>query len=90
MGELHRHGRRIRPLTAPAFARPPGVRLPGMPELFVDERGAALRVTWHAEPDLVVLSVWRGERCVGTVRLSPDEAGRLARFLDAVGARPPP
>lgn len=51
-------------------------------ELFLDERGQALRVTWHAEAGMVVLSIWRDEECVGTVRLPPDEARRLAAFLD--------
>jgi hypothetical protein len=52
-----------------------------MGELFVDELGAALRATWHAAPGIVVLSIWRVDRCVGTVRLEPDEARRLAAFL---------
>ncbi|MDP9071544.1 MAG: hypothetical protein M3N68_09755 [Actinomycetota bacterium] len=52
-----------------------------MGELFVDQRGAALRVTWHAAPGIVVLSIWRVDRCVATVRLEPDEARRLTAFL---------
>ncbi|HET7488712.1 MAG TPA: hypothetical protein VFJ85_12345 [Acidimicrobiales bacterium] len=52
-----------------------------MGEVFVDDRGQALRVTWHAEPGVVVLSIWRREECVGTVRLPPDEARRLGAFL---------
>lgn len=31
---------------------------------------------------MVVLSIWRADECVGTVRLAPDEAHRLAAFLD--------
>jgi hypothetical protein len=49
--------------------------------LFTDARGAGLRVTWHAERDLVVLSLWREDRCVGTFRMPVAEAGRLATFL---------
>src|SRR6185437_13606804 len=35
-----------------------------------DVRGAerALRVSWHREDELVVLSLWNGPRCTGTVR----------------------
>ncbi|MGH9157907.1 MAG: hypothetical protein ACRD1K_19200 [Acidimicrobiales bacterium] len=55
-----------------------------MAELFSDGRGAALRATWHAEAGLVVLSVWRGDNCVGTVRLTPAEADRLGSFLREV------
>lgn len=61
-------------------------------QLFLDERGQALRVTWHAEAGVVVLSIWREEgECVGTVRLSPTEARRLAAFLepDLVRETPP-
>ena len=57
-------------------------------QLFLDDRGQALRVTWHAEAGMIVLSIWRADECVGTVRLAPDEAHRLATFLDeATGAR---
>ncbi len=59
-----------------------------MGEFFLDERGQALRVTWHAEAEVVVLSVWRAEECVGTVRLAADEAHRLASFLDEGIAAP--
>lgn len=55
-----------------------------MPELFTDGRGAAMRATWHAEAGVVVMSFWRGDACVGTVRLSPEEADRLASFLHDV------
>ena len=55
-----------------------------MGELFVDDRGQALRVTWHDEAGVVVLSIWRADECVGTVRLGADDARRLAVFLDEV------
>jgi hypothetical protein len=61
-----------------------------MGELFADHRGGALRVTWHAAPGVVVLSIWRVDRCVGTVRLDPEEATRLAAFLqEAVAGEGP-
>lgn len=54
----------------------------GVAELFLDDRGQALRATWHAEAGLAVLSIWKADECVGTVRLAPEEAHRLAGFLD--------
>ncbi|HVM01995.1 MAG TPA: hypothetical protein VM263_04930 [Acidimicrobiales bacterium] len=55
-----------------------------MGQLFLDDRGQALRVTWHAEAEVAVLSIWRADECVGTVRLGPGDARRLAGFLGEV------
>ena len=46
-----------------ATARP----LPATGEIFLDARGGdrALRVSWHHETDLVVLSLWRENVCTG-------------------------
>lgn len=46
-----------------------------------DVRGRALRVSPHPESDRVVLSVWDGDRCVATVRLSPEDVPELVRAL---------
>lgn len=51
--------------------------------MFLDERGTGLRVTWHPERDLVVLSVWQDDRCVGTFRLSVHDVPRLSGLLAA-------
>jgi hypothetical protein len=51
--------------------------------MFLDERGAALRVTWHPERDLVVLSVWQDDRCVGTFRMPVQDVPRLSGLLAA-------
>jgi hypothetical protein len=67
------------------------VPLPPRGEWFPDARQGdrALRVSWHAELDCVVLSTWRGEGCVGTVRLTPADAARLIAVLaDGLAARP--
>lgn len=56
--------------------------------MFLDERGQALRVSWHAEAGIVVLSIWRADHCVGTVRLGPEDARRLSRLLDDVHLAP--
>ncbi|SFC91832.1 hypothetical protein SAMN04487968_11460 [Nocardioides terrae] len=43
--------------------------------------GRALRVTWHAEAGVVVLSIWKDNLCTATVRLTPDEVGPLVETL---------
>jgi hypothetical protein len=43
--------------------------------------GRALRVSWHTERGCVVLSSWRDDACVATVRLSAPEAARLVAVL---------
>jgi hypothetical protein len=72
---------------------------PTAASIFLDARGAdrALRVSWHSEADLVVLSMWRENVCVGSFRLAIDEVPDLIGFLssglgsayaDARAARP--
>ena len=52
-------------------------------EFFLDARGDArsLRVRWHREEGLVVLSLWRGAECTGTFRLSVEEVPTLIEAL---------
>ena len=59
------------------------VPAPRQGDVFVDPRGAGrvLRVSWHAESATVVLSMWRGDRCIGTHRLGAGDVGRLVRTL---------
>ena len=52
-------------------------------DMFLDERGTGLRVTWHPERDLVVLSVWQDDSCVGTFRMSVQDVPRLSGLLAA-------
>jgi hypothetical protein len=49
--------------------------------LFVDERGTGLRVSWHAERSVTVLSLWHEDVCVATARLPVTDTARLASFL---------
>ena len=51
--------------------------------MFLDPRGEdrSLRVTWHDEAQLVVLSLWRENVCAGTFRLSADEVPDLIALL---------
>ena len=62
-----------------ATARP----LPETGSIFLDSRGGdrALRVSWHQEAGLVVLSLWRDNVCSGTFRLSVDEVPDLIDLL---------
>ena len=59
------------------------VTLPARGEWFADARDGrrALRASWHAEKACVVLSVWRDDACVGTVRLTPSDAAALVATL---------
>lgn len=50
-----------------------GVKAPravGRSVWMLDERGRSLRATWHPEAGRVVLSLWSGTVCIGTVRLA--------------------
>jgi hypothetical protein len=59
-----------------------------------DQRGEgrAVRVTSHVESGFLVLSTWKEDTCVSTVRLLPDEAASLiaglAQGLGQLSERP--
>ncbi|QIG45321.1 hypothetical protein G5V58_23490 [Nocardioides anomalus] len=57
--------------------------LPAVGSIFLDARGVdrALRVSWHSEQDLVVLSLWRDNVCTGTFRLAVEEVPQLIDLL---------
>lgn len=59
--------------------------LPAAGEVFLDARGdrRALRVSWHGEAGVVVLSLWRGPVCAGTFRLAVEEVPALVDLLRA-------
>ena len=58
-------------------------QLPRTGAVFLDPRGEdrSLRVTWHQESQLVVLSLWRDNVCAGTFRLAADEVPDLIALL---------
>ena len=62
-----------------ATARP----LPEAGSIFLDARGGdrAMRVSWHHESGLVVLSLWRENVCAGSFRLAVDEVPELIELL---------
>ena len=53
----------------------------GPAEIFVDERGAGLRATWHPEDGVVVMSMWRDGTCIGSFQLSSADTARLSSLL---------
>ena len=64
---------------------------PGSGEVIPDQRGDGrwMRVTWHSEADVVVLSLWRETGCVGTMRLDRSQVpGLVAALVDGL-AEPP-
>jgi hypothetical protein len=71
--------------------------LPRTGEIYLDARSSrrALRVSWHHESALVVLSLWRDNVCTSTFRLPVEEVPDLIEMLrsgldaayDAVSAR---
>ena len=58
-------------------------RLPRRRDIVLDERGEgrALRVTWHHDAAIAVVSVWRQDRCVGTVRVAAEDVPGLVAVL---------
>lgn len=59
--------------------------LPLTGEIYLDARSPsrALRVSWHSEAGLVVLSLWRDNVCAGTFRLAIEEVPDLIDVLRA-------
>lgn len=69
------------------------VALSASGEVMIDTRGGAraLRVSWHHDLGVVVLSLWREERCVGTFRMSAAEVPALVNALvEGLAAAAPP
>jgi len=62
---------------------PPAAPLQRTGEVFLDARSGsrALRVTWHHESEVVVLSLWRDNLCTATFRLAVDEVPALIEVL---------
>ena len=63
--------------------------LPDGVEHFLDTRGGerALRVSWHQEAGVVVLSTWRGHECVASFRLAVEDAPALIALLTEAADR---
>ena len=60
--------------------------LPETGSIFLDARGddaRALRVSWHHEKGMVVLSLWRENVCAGSFRMDIDDVPEMIRTLRA-------
>ena len=62
---------------------PAVVPLPASGDVFLDARGTTrgMRVSWHAELGIVVVSLWRDDTCIGTLQLPREEVPRLIAAL---------
>ncbi|MGH8892037.1 MAG: hypothetical protein ACRDWY_01815 [Actinomycetes bacterium] len=83
-------------MTDPGAQPAQVLALPSSGVVLGDTRSDArwMRVTWHPEADLVVLSLWRDGSCVGTLRVARGQVPELVNALVAgladegsVGAR---
>ncbi|HEX5268547.1 MAG TPA: hypothetical protein VFW24_17415 [Acidimicrobiales bacterium] len=61
-----------------------GPEFGGDRQIMLDDRGTGLRITWHPQPGVAVLSLWRGDRCIGTFRAPPADMAALISFLSSV------
>jgi hypothetical protein len=60
-------------------------------DVFCDPRGSnrALRVSWHPVDGLVVLSIWRDDRCVASARVATADVPALVQVLvEGLAAQP--
>ena len=57
--------------------------LPRLGEVFFDVRGnsRSMRLSWYADTDVAVFSIWQGGKCTGTFRLPMDDLGRMIEIL---------
>jgi hypothetical protein len=57
--------------------------LPARGEVFLDARGGArtMRVSWHSEAGVVVLSLWREGHCACTFRLPVEDVPAFIEVL---------
>lgn len=57
--------------------------VPDLGAVFIDSRGGAraMRVSWHAEAGVVVLSLWRENVCAGSFRLPAEDVPDLVELL---------
>lgn len=54
-----------------------------------DRAGRALRISSHPELSRVVLSLWDGNRCIGTLRLLPQDVPEVVHALTAAAVAEP-
>jgi hypothetical protein len=76
---------------APGTGEGQVLAFPASGEIIPDQRGDGrwMRVTWHHEADVVVLSLWRETGCIGTMRLDRSQVPELVNALVDGLAEPP-
>ena len=65
------------------------VAFPSRGEVFIDQRGEgrAMRLAWHLDADVVVLSLWQQDHCTGSFRLPVHDVPRFVQaMVDGLGA----
>jgi hypothetical protein len=64
--------------------------LPNPGDVFDDVRdnGRTMRVSYHAEAGVVVVSLWAGALCRASFRLASADVARLAEILENAGRQP--
>jgi hypothetical protein len=57
--------------------------LPRLGEVFFDVRGhsRSMRLSWYADTDVAVFSIWQGGKCTGTFRLPMEDLSRMIEVL---------
>jgi hypothetical protein len=57
--------------------------LPASGDVFLDARdqGRAMRVSWHHDGDLAVLSIWRAGTCVASFQVGRNDVPALVESL---------
>jgi hypothetical protein len=57
--------------------------LPRLGEVFFDVRGSSrsMRLSWYADTDVAVFSIWQGGMCTGTFRLPMADLARMVETL---------
>jgi hypothetical protein len=60
--------------------------MPTVGDVFSDVRGddRTMRVSYHQDRGVVVLSLWAGTVCRGSFRLATDDMGRLVALLSGI------
>jgi hypothetical protein len=60
--------------------------MPTVGDVFRDVRGddRTMRVSYHRDREVVVVSLWAGAACRGSFRLAADDAGRLVALLSDI------
>src|SRR5580704_13312231 len=65
------------------MSAPDAAPLPRLGEVFFDVRGnsRSMRLSWYADTDVAVFSIWQGGVCTGTFRLPMGDLSRMIEIL---------